>query len=137
MKEETMRTTAILASLVLAASTAAAAPAPRAPQRPAPQPATQRCPMCGQMMRAGQGMQGGMMGGGMMNPQMMQGMMQMMAPATVTLGEDGSVYVLRGGTLYKYSSDLKLLTSASLPAPPARSAMPAPGSAPQGHEEHH
>jgi hypothetical protein len=135
-----MRTTAILASLILAASAAGAAPIPRPARGAAPQPAMQRCPMCGQMMRAGQGMpgmQGGMMGGGMMNPQMMQGMMQRMAPATVTVAADGSVYVLWGSTLYKYSSDLKLLASAQLPAPSSTTARPAAGVAAPDHEQHH
>jgi hypothetical protein len=61
-----------------------------------------------------------MMGGGMnMGP----GMMPMMNPvinipaAAITTARDGSVYVLRGNTLYKYSADLNLQKSVDLPSP--------------------
>lgn len=133
-----MRLTGVMTLLILAA--VSAAPAQQAPRRPVPPPAAQqRCPMCGQMMRAGQGMpgmQGGMMGGGMMNPQMMARMQPMMMPATVTVAADGSIYVLRGGSLYKYSKELKLLASAQLPAPGPAMGGAAPGAAGE-HEQHH
>ena len=66
-----------------------------------------------------QQMPGGMMGPGM---GMGGGMMPMMTrvineSSTMTTARDGSVYILRGNTLYKYSPDLILQKSVELPAP--------------------
>lgn len=54
-------------------------------------------------------------GQGNANPMMGMGMMQQVV---MTVAPDGSLYILRGNSLYKYSSDLKLLSSATLPNPP-------------------
>jgi hypothetical protein len=81
------------------------------------------CPMCSQMMQSGQkmpGMSGGM-GGGTTKAPMMGRMQPPDTTPTVTVAYDGSFLVLRGGALYKYSADLKLLGSVKLPA-----AAPAP-----------
>ena len=59
----------------------------------------------GMMPGMGQGMPGGMM------PQIV------MMSASMTTAQDGSLYVLRGNTLYKYSADLVLQKSVELPAP--------------------
>lgn len=140
-----MRTMLIMTGLLVAASAVGAAPNRQPAKGTTPKPAAQqmKCPMCGQMMPAGQQMPGmqGMQGmqGGMMNPQMMGHMMQMMGPATMTVAEDGKIYILRGGSLYQYSPDLKLLGTAQLP-PPAMG-MPggaaATGAGGQDHKEHH
>jgi hypothetical protein len=91
--------------------------------------------MCRQMM-AGQpgpsGRQGMQTGGtGMMG--MMGGGAGGAPPVTgsVTVGNDGTIYVLRGGMLYKYSAALKLLGKVALPekAAPARPT--------EDHQEHH
>lgn len=79
-----------------------------------------------------QGMPGmpGMMPGGMpgMVPGMMPGMMPMMgAPAQMT-ASGSYVYVLRGDTLYQYSTTgLKLVSQATLPAPKPPHGMPPGG----------
>jgi hypothetical protein len=142
-----MRIWMTAAALALAASVSALAqqgpkhaPNHAAPQQASPQRAQQQhCPMCGQMMppRPGAAGGGGMMGGGMMNPQMMQRMMQHMAePATVTVAPNGSVYVLRGGVLFKYDSNLKLIAHAQLP-PVAGATHAQPGAAGGDHRDHH
>jgi hypothetical protein len=61
----------------------------------------------------------------------------MMAPATITVAADGSLYVLRGGTLYRYSRELKLLGSAQLPAPTPPMGRPGAPAAAGEHEGHH
>ena len=65
------------------------------------------------MQRAPTGMPMGMPP--MMNPMMMMGGMGPMGSALAIAG-DGQIYVLQNGTLFKYSSDLKLLAHADLPA---------------------
>jgi hypothetical protein len=67
-------------------------------------------------------MPGGMIPG--MGPGMGGGMQPMMPQmititSSMTTAQDGSLYVLRGNTLYKYSADLTLQKSVELPAPPA------------------
>jgi hypothetical protein len=82
-------------------------------------------PMPGGMMGgmgAPQQMPGGMIPG--MGPGMGGGMQPMMPQmititSSMTTAQDGSLYVLRGNTLYKYSADLTLQKSVELPAPPA------------------
>jgi hypothetical protein len=110
------------ASLCLAALTVAPAVAQQTNQKTAPRAETQPmvCPMCGQMMPGGR-----MPGGTMMGP-MMHGMMGMQpgGSATIQVAPDGTVYILRGNTLYKYSNDLRLLGSAELPASNPRAAEP-------------
>ena len=82
-------------------------------------------PMPGQM-GGPQNMPNPMMGGGMnMGP----GMMPMMnpvinIPAAITTARDGSVYVLRGNTLYKYSADLNLQKSVDLPGTAPQNPQP-------------
>jgi hypothetical protein len=142
MKAAIVATSLLLAVTTTAGSAPGRQPARGTTQTPAARP--MHCPMCGQMRPAGQQTPGtpGTQGG-MMNPQMMAQMqpmvarmMQMMAPATITVAEDGSVYVLRGGTLYRYSRELKLLGSTQLPAPNPATGAPAAPAAAGDHEGH-
>jgi hypothetical protein len=107
--------------------------------KPSPGPGAMMCadcPMCQRMKTGqpgsagGQGMQPGgmgmmaMMGGGTAGPQVV--------PGSVTVANDGTIYVLRGAVLYKYSAALKLLGKVALPT----TAAPA-GPAAGGHQGHH
>ncbi|MFN3653369.1 MAG: hypothetical protein ACK47B_27620 [Armatimonadota bacterium] len=125
-----MRTPIVLTGL-LAATLSVAAAAQKPTRTPAAMPAQQQgCPMCGRMM--GQEGMRGLRGMGMMDPQMMARMQQMMMPGSLTAASDGTVYALRGGTLYKYDRNLRLQTRTELPAPPMSH-----GGTAGGHEEHH
>jgi hypothetical protein len=81
------------------------------------------CAMCSQMMQRRQKLSGvsDSMQGGMTKAPMMGRKQPPDTTPTVTVAYDGSFLVLRGGALYKYSADLKLLGSVKLPA-----AAPAP-----------
>jgi hypothetical protein len=146
-----MRATMMVAALLLAASTAGAAPRPRPAGGMAKGAGMQPCcPMCAQMMQGGPKMPGmsgsqpgGMMGSPMMGQmQPMMGQMQPMSgrtqgtvvPPALTVASDGTILILRGGTLYKYSADLKLLGGVHLPAaaPAAAMQMAPPAARPGG-----
>lgn len=96
----------VVLTLVLIVAVAAAAFAVQRNTRPAAKPAPAQCPMMG--MHAGMGP--GMMGGG---PGMMHGMMG----GSSLAASDGAVYVLKGNTLYKYDSNLKLAGKVQIEAP--------------------
>lgn len=128
-----MRTAIILTGLITAAVSVGAA-AQKPAKAPAAKPAQRTpCPMCARMMSQ-PGMAGMSGMGGMMDPERMARMHQMMMPGSVTVSNDGAVYVLRGGTLYKYDSSLNLQSRAQLPAP---AMQPTAGAAAQSAREGH
>lgn len=97
---------------------------------PGADPALQTAGLQQGMPPAAPGLRGGMPPGiAELSPEQRAMMMMAMAGgSTMAVGQDGSVYVLRGSTLYKYSPDLKLLTTATLPTPaPPSPSKPARG----------
>jgi hypothetical protein len=121
-----MQAKMMVAAIALSASAASAAPMSHlADGKAQTARAKPCCPMCSQMMQRGQKMSAvsDSMQGGMMKAPMMGRLQATETTPTVTVAYDGSFLVLRGGTLYKYSADLKLLGSVKLPAAAPASAM--------------
>lgn len=142
-----MRTRMLMTGLVLLATAASAAP-PAHKKAPSSKKMDCKmcaeCPMCQQKMKGQKeehagGMAGmmGMMGGagGMGGMGGMMGMPHPSEATTINVANDGTILILRGGVLYKYSADLKLIGSVHLPEAEQKAAKG--DSLPDEHAEHH
>lgn len=140
-----MRTTSFLFGFLLLPALAGAAQHPAGHLHAKPSEKAKKadmcanCSMCKMMMGHEMGDAGktskadSKMGSGMMSGGMMGGMMAgaRSEGTAITVAVDGTIYIVRSGTLYKFSADLKLLGSAPVPEAGGDSATPA------GHEAHH